>query len=181
MRQLDQTGRGWVGGNPPRDACGSYFQSPLRETHGGPGASSCLLSISSCRGYGGANAPPILSPPWLLPGWPRQVGATGWVPPIPPSSKKRCLWLQYSPAGGTGGAARSIQPVPPRSREVEGGQGRAWGWLAGAGGCGAGGRSTKAAAKSSEAHLLGLVHGTYSSAGLRLRPGLGSHFLGKMQ
>lgn len=45
-----------------------------------------------------------------------------------------------------------------------------WKLLLGAGGCGTGRTSTEAAAKGSEARLLGLVHGICSSAGLRLRP-----------
>ena len=51
----------------------------------------------------------------------------------------------------------------PQEWEVVGGQG--WGRLAAAAG-----RRAKAAAEGSEACLRGLVHGTYSSAGLRLRP-----------
>lgn len=46
-------------GNPPGDAHGSCFDSSLREASG---ASPLLPSISSCCGFGGANAPPCSSP-----------------------------------------------------------------------------------------------------------------------
>lgn len=118
-RMLDHTG-----GKPPRDAWNSRVESPLHETHRGPGASSLLPSISSCRGYGGANAPPCLSPPRPLRGWPRLMGGAGRVPPIPPSSEKQCLWLQNFLAGGMRGAARSVQPVPPQEQGSSGGPGQ---------------------------------------------------------
>lgn len=63
--------------------------------------------------------------------------------------------------------------MSPRSREVVGAQARAWGWLAAV----AGGwrlwcrrEEHQGSCQGFRAHLLGLVHGTYSSAGLRPRP-----------
>lgn len=54
--------------------------------------------------------------------------------------------------------------MPPRSREAVGSQGRARGWLA------ALQEEHRAAVKGLGARLQGLVEGTYSLSGLRLRP-----------
>lgn len=156
-------------GNPPGDAHGSCFDSSLREASG---ASPLLPSISSCCGFGGANAPPCSSPQaaaWVAMGCGGSgMGASHPLPPNGDASGSKILPLEV-PGELQGG----LIPCPP-------GAGRQWGARAepeaGWQRCR---RSTGQLPKARGLTCKGLLkaHIPCQVSG----SDLGSHFLGKMQ